>query len=83
MCVRGRYRRMIQRSLLLVHEFIEICNRKGFKKIIGLYRYGSFTASMLMVELLHVLKIAPGRLWKSCRNITQNTMHLIFVIIAP
>ena len=43
------------------HAFIEICNRKEFKKSIGPYRYGSSTASMLMVELLHVLKIAPGR----------------------
>jgi len=38
---------------------------------------------MLMVELLHVLKIAPGRLQKSCRNITHNMMPLILVIIAP
>ena len=60
----------------------EYCNRKGFKKNIGLYRHGSSTASMLMVELLHVLKIAyhhgHGRLWKSCRNITQNTEYDAF-----
>ena len=62
------------------HAFIEICNRKGFKKSIGRYRNGSFTASTMMVELLHVLNIAPGRLWKSYHYCT---MHLIFVIIAP
>ena len=63
--------------------FVEICNRKGFKESIGLYRYGSSTASMLMVGLLHVLKIAPDQLGKVWRNIRQNMILLVFVIIAP
>ena len=54
-----------------------------FHVISIMHSFWKSPAPMLMVELLHVLKIAPGRLWKSWRNTIQNTMPLIFVIIAP
>ena len=52
-------------------------------KSIRFYRSWYSTASMLMVDLLHVLKFAAGRLLKSCKNTTQNEVYLIIGIIAP